>query len=72
MDSHERANYSAGKVLRTVFFLVFILVAFYFCKEILKHTDGTLVTATEDDPACQNIEAHEVLNQNGIGSIKCK
>lgn len=72
MDSHERAAFGAEKVIRTIFILVFIMVVYFFAQEILKHTDGTLITRPEDDAACQNTDAQEVLNNAGVNSLKCK
>lgn len=72
MDSHEKATFGARKVMQTFFFIFIIIVIFFFVKEILKHTDGTIVTASAESEACKNIEAQEALNKAGLKSVKCE
>ena len=71
MDSHEQATFSARKVMQTFFFIFIIIVVAIFAKEILRHTDGNVVTASSDSEACKNIEAQKALNDAGIKAVKC-
>ncbi len=72
MDSHDRATFGARKVMQVFFFVFIIVVVAFFAKEILKHTDGNVVTASADSEACKNIEAQEALDKAGVKAVKCE
>ena len=72
MDSHDKATYNSRKVMQFIFFIFIIVVVVFFIKEVLKHTDGNVVTASSDSEACQNIEAQKTLDKAGVKAVKCE
>lgn len=73
MDPHERASRGVNKVLQTFFVLFIIIMIAIFAKQILDHTDGTVVTRDKDDFACQNSQAQDIMHKTGLGNtMKCK
>ncbi len=77
MDSHDRANSSAGKVLLVIFILFALGMIGMLVKNIMKRVDGDTFTINsteiESSEECGDEQAQEAMRRAGIKApVKCK